>query len=174
MKKELFLEIANLYKKEKDVKRLVYRLIKGAYKEYPGNKEKWLSLEELQNISEKIMKTNEEIQAEKNRIHIEKENFLQEKINLLKAKGYFDIRVLNNDYISYKKEKIREYEYVKYFKDELNEIETSYFYEMKSEIELIVEYLLYNKYIKGYIVSIKNPHFKRSKPIKVTKYKAVK
>ena len=62
MEKDKFLKIVFLYKKENNITRLVYRLIKYEYEENLENKHKWLSKSDIWRISQKIIFTPNNIE----------------------------------------------------------------------------------------------------------------
>lgn len=173
MEKNLFLKVVNLYKSEKNLTRLVYRLIKYESEENKEDKQKWLSRNQIWAIAQKIIYSKAQIENELNRIESEKHKIIEEKIEMLKKSGYREIEKLDNNCLKYKD---RETDYVFYnnFPIEFNNLDKTYFSSARDSIEKAIDYLLSIEYIKEYQVKNINPYKKSLNLGKTARYKAIK
>ena len=173
MERDNFLKIVSLYKKENNITRLVYRLIKYEYEENLENKSKWLSRSDIWRISQKIIFTPNDIEKEKNRIQKEKEKILKEKAKFLEEEGYREIEFVENNCLKYK-DKESDYTYYNNFPLEFNSIDKIYFLNTKNQVEEAINYLLNIKYIKGYKVKNINPYKKNINLGSTIRFKSIK
>lgn len=174
MEREKFISIVNLYKNEKNIKRLVYRLIKFEYEEDKRKKSKWLSKNDITYIAERIIHSKHEIEEEEKRIHNEKINLLKEKLEVLKRNGHSEIEILD-DYCLRYKEKDSDLHNIISFPVEINKINTSFLNETRLSINEAINYLLSINYIEGFEVKNTNPKVKKTVNLgKTVRYKSVK
>lgn len=173
MNKDTFLKIISLYKSEKNLNRLIYRLIKYESEENSKDRSKWLSRNDIWRISQKIIFTPTQLEKENNRIANEKKKILNEKIAILEKSGYRDIEITKDNCLKYK-DKESDYVYYNSFPVEFNLIDNTYLIEMKNKVNNSIDYLLDIEYIKGYKIKNINPYKKHMNLGTTIRFKAIK
>lgn len=160
MDKQIFLNIVNLYKKEENITRLVYRLIKYEYEANPKDKTKWLSKKQLFNRTIKIIYSKEEIDKEQERVNKSIKDIFNEKIKFLQDKGFIDIKIVD-DYSYYYKDNTTNALYYGNINKEAKDVNESYFKDIYMSVNSSIEKLLSINYIKAYEVKNANPTGKK-------------
>lgn len=174
MKKENYLSIINIYKKEKNINRLIYRLIKYQYEEDKRKKSTWYSEREIISIALNIIYDKREIEEEKLRIYDEKVAFLDKKAKELEDNGLLEVEILKDLSIRYYEKKYNCHKIIS-FATTLNELDKTYFKKTIDEIKESILFLESIGYIKGIEVKNTNPKLNRNINLGKTKrYKSIK
>lgn len=174
MEKDKYLSLINIYKKEKNINRLIYRLIKYQYEEDKRKKSNWYSKKDIIRIALNIIYNKTEIEEEKTRIYDEKIAFLDKKVEELKEKGYLEVEILQDLSIRYYEKEFNCHKVV-LFATTLNELDKTYFKKTIDEIKESIKFLESIEYIKGIEVKNLNPKLNRNINLGKTKrYKTIK